>query len=361
MKNVNMFNNSIITRRTKIKYHLNNFFPNVIANLISEYDYQLEGNSITIREKGYVCTDCISISVLSDDGKNARIVNIFGDTIQLQNLQTGDSDDIFIGPNKPVCSIDVLYDDETNFKIVCGMTCWNNGSNIVEIWNAQTKKLLHTFLAHDGRINCIAVLPNKKCLSQDVQEKLIVTGSTDTTLKIWNIMNTADINKPDTNCVLTFTEHTAQVTCVAVLPDNRIVSGSYDSILKIWNPLTGRCDCTFKGNTANISCVAVLPDNETKFKIVSGDYNGILHIWNPEPKQSKLILKGHNSPISCVAILPDNRIISGSHDKTFKIWNPQTGNCDNTFEGYSAIKGIWVLNDGRIVIEFFNGKLEIWS
>ena len=36
-------------------------------------------------------------------------------------------------------------------------------------------------------------------------------------------------------------------------------------------------------------------------------------------------LNGHTSYVYSVAILPNGNIVSGSYDKTIKIWNSETG------------------------------------
>ena len=49
-----------------------------------------------------------------------------------------------------------------------------------------------------------------------------------------------------------------------------------------------------------------------------------------------LINKGHSSSVSSVTITPDGKyIVSGSWDRTIKIWDIKTAECLNTLEGHS--------------------------
>ncbi|MEE0961644.1 MAG: hypothetical protein U0L54_03740, partial [Bacteroidales bacterium] len=49
-------------------------------------------------------------------------------------------------------------------------------------------------------------------------------------------------------------------------------------------------------------------------------------------------LEGHSFYVTSVAYSPDGtKIISGSHDKTIKIWNANTGQCLQTLKGHSDI------------------------
>jgi len=62
---------------------------------------------------------------------------------------------------------------------------------------------------------------------------------------------------------MTLEGHTWPVTCVAELPDKRIISGSSDCTLKIWNLMccdnTQRCEMTLN-ETSRVTSVAILLD-----------------------------------------------------------------------------------------------------
>ena len=45
--------------------------------------------------------------------------------------------------------------------------------------------------------------------------------------------------------------------------------------------------------------------------------------------------EGHYMTVSSVAISEDGKwVVSGSDDKTVKLWNLETGDCTHTFEGH---------------------------
>lgn len=72
---------------------------------------------------------------------------------------------------------------------------------------------------------------------------------------------------------------------------------------------------------------------------MSGSYDKTLKIWNTITKKCELTLRGHSGAVQCCNILPDNRIISGSTDYTLKVWNIKTDlsqyTCDLTLKGHS--------------------------
>src|SRR4051812_17281066 len=58
------------------------------------------------------------------------------------------------------------------------------------------------------------------------------------------------------------------------------------------------------------------------------------------PPTSPLVqtLTGHSNYVNCVAVTPDgNNIISGSFDKTIRVWNLKTGQHISTLTGHSDI------------------------
>lgn len=75
-------------------------------------------------------------------------------------------------------------------------------------------------------------------------------------------------------------------------------------------------------------------------------------------------LEGHSDAVSSVAYSPDGKyIISGSYDKTFKIWEASTGKCLKTLSGYSdKITSISYSFDGKYIVNATTGnKINIWE
>ena len=79
-----------------------------------------------------------------------------------------------------------------------------------------------------------------------------------------------------------------------------------------------------QGHDNNVSSVAFSPDGS---KIVSGSYDKTIRVWNASTGVEMLPpLQGHNDWIQSVAFSSDrSKIVSGSHDKTIRVWNASTG------------------------------------
>ena len=66
-------------------------------------------------------------------------------------------------------------------------------------------------------------------------------------------------------------------------------------------------------------CLQALPDG----RIVSGSDDKTLRIWSRDEAgiwQSEELV-GHTDWVRCLQVLPDGRIVSGSDDQTIKIWD----------------------------------------
>jgi WD40 repeat protein len=87
---------------------------------------------------------------------------------------------------------------------------------------------------------------------------------------------------------------------------------------------------TFVGHTHNVYSVAATPDGT---KAVSGSDDKTVRIWNIATGKCLGTFEGHTNLVLSVAVTPDGaKAISGSVDKTLRIWNIATGKCLGTDE-----------------------------
>ena len=55
--------------------------------------------------------------------------------------------------------------------------------------------------------------------------------------------------------------------------------------------------------------------------IVSGSADKTIKIWSQSTGECLHTLSGHTGDVNSVAVLPTNEIVSASDDKTLKIWH----------------------------------------
>ena len=87
----------------------------------------------------------------------------------------------------------------------------------------------------------------------------------------------------------------------SLVGSGRIVSGSLDTTLKVWRLADGSCEKTLQGHGRAVNCVAVLPGGEL---FVSGSSDGTLKVSRLADGSCEKTLRGHRSDVNCVAVLP---------------------------------------------------------
>jgi WD40 repeat protein len=361
-------NNFVIGRRISITTYLHTFFPKVVSNLISEYDYYLEGKSNNLT--GHSCS--VNCFAILPDG---RLVSGSDDkSIKIWNMQDGKCEVIFTGHKNEVTCITVLHDG----YIVSGsssgeLKLWNPYVNIGTNGNINfCDKSLNT----GSRIISISDLPDKQIL---IVNKMRYS---DATLTIWNRYLQDNINKPTIR---------SQEGVHTVFPDGRIIFRSFNNTL---DEITILPDNNITIRKANLNTHNVLPtDSQTKKKsypqdalnvvhintYTDGQQNylvtersdimGILiHVWNLSTGKCISgfrvfsMIHSSSSLFSDMIILPDNRIAILDND-TIKIYKLPTGKYNNTFRGTASeiFRTIALLPDGRIVTGSVCGMIKIWS
>ncbi|EMD36490.1 hypothetical protein CERSUDRAFT_156165 [Gelatoporia subvermispora B] len=92
------------------------------------------------------------------------------------------------------------------------------------------------------------------------------------------------------------------------------------------------------GHTGAVVSVAFSPDGT---RVVSGSQDRTVRIWNAQTGDLLMDpLEGHNHTVTCVTFSPHGmHIVSGSHDATIRLWNARTGDLVmNALKGHS--KGV---------------------
>ena len=133
--------------------------------------------------------------------------------------------------------------------------------------------------------------------------KLALSGSSDKTLKLWDIENGHELR--------TFTGHTDGVAAVAISPDGKLVlSGSYDNSLRVWELESGRELKRFVDHIDAPQTVAFSRDGK---KLISGGIDGTLRLWNLQNSEELAALRASDSK-NYIAFTPDGFFIASQRD-----------------------------------------------
>lgn len=156
------------------------------------------------------------------------------------------------------------------------------------------------------------------CLQFD--DKVLMTGSYDATVKIWDLETGREIR--------TLTGHTQGIRCLH-FDDARLITGSMDNTIKVWNWRTGECINTFRVHSKGVIGVHMA---DKLLASGSSDNTIVVHDFSTYKRFSLL---GHTDWVNCVKIdLPSRTLFSASDDCTVKLWDLDTHTCIKTFEGH---------------------------
>jgi aspartate 1-decarboxylase len=117
--------------------------------------------------------------------------------------------------------------------------------------------------------------------------------------------------------------------------------------------VTGHTD-----HMGSVLSVAISPDGHT---LVSGSDDKTIKVWNLQSGKLLRTLAGHGGVVFSVAISPDGHtLVSGSGDKTIKVWNLQNGELLRTLAGHGdRVRSVAISPDGHTLVSG-SGDLTIW-
>eukprot|EP00941_MAST-03F_sp_MAST-3F-sp1_P002870 g2870.t1 len=207
----------------------------------------------------------------------------------------------------------------------------------IQLWELETFQLLMTIPSirsesamksrlHIGAINCCQ-------LSKDF---IAITGSNDTTLKVWN-MKVPNIGE----CKATLSGHKGPVVdCLFIDEEKGIVAScSWDSTVRIWNIKNenGLCMKVLQSHKSAVLSLAVNA-NRTKLLSTGKDHTArIYDILIVEAAICTKVLPGHRGSVSACSFDPITGFaVTAGNDFLIRIWDSST--TDDLFEEEGEIK-----------------------
>ncbi len=184
---------------------------------------------------------------------------------------------------------------------------------------------------------------------------LIVSGSGDRDLRVWNI-ETGE-------CLKVLEGHTEAVRSVALSVDGRtIVSGGDDNTLRVWNLETSECLKVLNGQQSSVSTIVLSADGRYA---VSTTVEGCLHIWDLKAGECLRVLDGSSCEIFRVglALSADGKtIISPSkNDGTFSVWDLASGRSLASFFERGTLSTLVSHTGGKLITGLLTGRVQAFN
>ncbi|KAI0361058.1 WD40 repeat-like protein [Trametes cingulata] len=242
------------------------------------------------------------------------------------------------------------------------------------------------------------------CLDRGAQGRVLASGSKDRSARIWAPVRPREGEDapavPDWRCVAICEGHAESVGAIAMsrkafsgdaAPSGSggeslrfMFTGSQDRTIKMWDlsavPLSASADgaavkcrslTTHKAHDKDINSLDVAPNDRM---LVSGSQDRTAKVWEIEYVASgagvrgelRLLgtCKGHKRGVWCVRFGRAERVLAtGSGDKTVKLWNLDDFTCVKTFEGHTnSVLRVDFLNAGmQMVSTASDGLVKLWN
>ncbi len=117
----------------------------------------------------------------------------------------------------------------------------------------------------------------------------------------------------------------------------------------------------FVGHRGGLWSVAFSPDEQ---QILTGSHDRTVRLWDVATGRQLRVFLGHTDHVKCVAFLPDGlRGISGGDDDTLRIWDLKTGRELQSLLGHTAdIQSVAVSPDGRRALSGADDRtVRLWD
>jgi WD40 repeat protein len=252
---------------------------------------------------------------------------------------------------------------------------------VVKLYLSETGEFVLKLGPHNAAVNSLQFAPNGK---------FVVSASGDCTTKFWSV------GVQDTDDAYTGHKNTRVLHLAYSVEGAEVASAALNGSIFLWSAKRGTEMAAFEGHSDEITGIVIsskdqtiitqcaidgtirrwstLSGSELREKrttsifvcsfaqsvsgdyIVSGGFDGSLSVWRVTDGQAHMrlgvevteldgvllekVVSVHNDAISCCCWSPnDDRIASGSHDGSVKVWNAQWSNCTHTFEAKIGHQG----------------------
>ena len=223
-------------------------------------------------------------------------------------------------------------------------------SNGAFLWETPGN-LVAALTGHTGRVSALA-------FSHD--GGLLATASDDATVRLWD---------GHTGTSLGSLQHEHAVVSLAFSPDDvQLATGSEDGSVRMWRLDTRQVVWVAHHETGQP--VPTVSFDSTGAALVSGSWDRTARVWDASTGNQLNVLNKHTAAVVSAAFSPDGtRIVTGSWDSTARLWDARTGasvavlpdNVDPIVATAFSPDGTLVATGSSEPGQFSGGRIRTWD
>jgi WD40 repeat protein len=224
------------------------------------------------------------VSLLSSN-KNQLICGSHDATISIWDLETGPSSRHFEAECK-INSMAFVHDTH----VITAHTDF-----LLRLWDLKTGQRVREFNGHEGNVNAVVFLKSLE---------LIMSGSTDTTIRVWSL--------DSSECIKTLGSGTIGSVSMSIkslatsIHNSMVFSGSSDRSIRVWDVTSYKCVRTLYGHMGEV--LSLCMDGEGD--LYSGASDGQIRIWNCDRGECLQTLSIHSASVQAIILGPGGQCIS---------------------------------------------------
>ncbi len=183
----------------------------------------------------------------------------------------------------------------------------------------------------------------------------------DSTVKLWKIKEKPGLKALEFTVGFTIKAHEKDINSLAVSPNDKlIISGSSDKTAKIWSSTDGTCLGVLRGHKRGVWCVGFSTHDQL---VVTSSADATIKLWSLNDFNCVKTFEGHNTSVLKVLFINNGtQLLSSGSDGLLKMWNIKTNECVGTFDKHE--EKCWALcisrGEERIVSGGADGRLVVW-
>jgi len=237
--------------------------------------------------------------------------------------------------SRSVNAVDIA-DDESRF--VTG-----GDNNLACLWRMDDGVKLRCFEGHSNRISSVAL---------SIDGRFLLTGSWDGSARLWDASTGQNI------CIVRYAG--IRVLSVAISADNKLIVVGGDKGTERHDVSTCERQNSSAENPGLITSVLMFRKN--RVAVAEGNHVSVHHATDKVEFEVERFY-GHRGEVTSVAISPDGEfLVTGSRDRTVRVWSVTSGKEVSCFEGHSGeVTSVAFSADGNSVFSGSrDGSVRMW-